>query len=367
MRKPGRSTPTRREALKTILAATAAPIVAATPRAALAQDRPVTKVLDFTTGADLAKAEQEGEFLFYSHDSEPAIAGILEAFGKDFPKIKGKYVRAQNGALFSRTIAERSAGRFTADVIQYSEESTAVDFQKRGGYQRYISPQAEFYAPEHLSKPAGDYFWTSVTFAGIAYNSTKVKPEDAPKGWKDVLKPVFANGVNCKQSSSGMQFVQWFELRKLYGDEFWKEFSKLKPRGFDSRAQQFDRLAKGDDKLCMLAEYAGYLLQKEKGAPIEFVAPADGLPAAPLLCGIADKAPHPEASRLFVDWQMSLRGQNHQQTNPYLYYGSVRKDAPAMPGGRRLADYKLLPAQDLDAYAAARPQFNKEWNAMLGL
>ncbi len=101
------------------------------------------------------------------HDSEPAIAGILEAFSKDFPKIKGKYVRAQNGTLFSRTVAERSANKFTADVIQFSEPATALDFQKRGGYTRYVSPQSEFYAPEHLSNPAGDYFWVGVTFAGL--------------------------------------------------------------------------------------------------------------------------------------------------------------------------------------------------------
>ena len=81
----------------------------------------VTKVLDFTTGADVAKAEQEGEFCFYTHDSEPAGASIVEAFTKDFPKIKGRYVRAQNGALYSKVLAERSAGRYTVDVIQFSD------------------------------------------------------------------------------------------------------------------------------------------------------------------------------------------------------------------------------------------------------
>ena len=325
-------------------------------------------MLDFETAADIAKAEQEGEFTFYSHDSEPAIAGILEAFNKDFPKIKGKYVRAQNGTLFSRTVAERSANKFTADVIQFSEPATALDFQKRGAYARYVSPQAQFYAPEHLSSPAGDYFWIGVTFVGLAYNTEKVKPEDAPKSWKDITKPIWLNGANVKMSNSGTQFVQWYELRKLYGDKFWSEFAKNRPRGFDSRAQQFERLAKGDDKLCVLAEYAGYLLVKQKGAPVEFVAPADGLPAGPLLCGIADKGPSPEASRLFIDWQMSLRGQNHQQTNQYLYYGSVRKDAPPMPDGRRLSDFKLLsPTNEMDAFVASRDAFNKEWNAMLGL
>ncbi len=357
----------RRTALAGGLALAALPVAAKFSSPALAQSRPVTKVLDFTTGADIAKAEQEGEFLFYTHDSEPAAAGIIDAFGKDFPKIKGKYIRAQNGSLFSRTLAERSAGRFTVDVIQFSEPATAIDFQKRGGYSRYVSPQLEFYAPEHLSNPVGDYFWIGVTFAGIAYNTDKVGPADAPKTWKDILNPLWLNGVNVKQSNSGMQFVQWYELRKLYGDSFWKDFAKLRPRGFDSRVQLFDRLAKGDDKICALAEYAGYLLHKEKGAPIAFVAPADGLPAAPLVNGIADKAPHPEAARLFLDWLMSNRGQSHYQNNPYLYYGSLRKDAAPMPGGTRLKDFKLLSPTDMDAYMATRDAFNKEWNGMLGL
>lgn len=360
---------TRRSVLKGGLAVAATPIVYATLSDRLAaQGRPVTKVLDFNTAADVAKAEAEGEFTFYSHDSEPAIAGILEAFSKDFPKIKGKYVRAQTGTLYSRTIAERSANKFTADVIQFSELTTAADFQKRGGYQNYISPEAEHYSPEHMSDPPGNYFWVGVTFAGLSYNTEKVKPEDAPKGWKDISKPIWLNGTNVKMSNSGMQFVQWYELRKLYGDNFWSEFAKVRPRGFDSRAQQFERLAKGDDKLCVLAEYAGYLLVKAKGAPVEFVAPADGLPATPALCGIADKAPNPEASRLFIDWQMSTRGQNHQQTNQYLYYGSMRKGAPPMPGGWRLSDFKLLsPHKEMEKFTASREAFNKEWNTMLGL
>ena len=101
----------RRTVLKGGLAIAAAPLAGLSQQAA-AQDRKITKVLDFNTAADVAKAEAEGEFVFYSHDSEPAIAGILEAFNKDFPKIKGKYVRLQNGSLFTRAVSERSAGRY---------------------------------------------------------------------------------------------------------------------------------------------------------------------------------------------------------------------------------------------------------------
>jgi len=322
---------------------------------------------DIKTGADMAKAEQEGEVLFYTHDGEAGAAAVVEGFNKDFPKIRANYVRAQNGALYTKILAERSAGRYSVDVIQFSEIGTAIDFEKRGGYERWLSPQLEAYSPQHQSATPGDYTWTGVTFGGIAYNTNRVTEAEAPKTWKDRLDPRWRNAMSTKQATSGMQFVEWYELRKLYGDEFWKEFAKQRPRGFDSRAQLFDRLAKGDDKVCALAEYAAYYLYHQKNAPIAFVAPPDGLPATPTLAGVVDKAPHPEAAKLFIDWLLSPRGQAVIQENPYLVYGSVRKDAPPMPGGVRLSDFKLLWPTDMPDYLASQPVFAKQWNAMLGL
>jgi len=97
------------------------------------------------------------------------------------------------------------------------------------------------------------------------------------------------------------------------------------------------------------------------------VAPEDGLPATPLLVGAVNRAPHPEAAKLFVDWAMSNRGQAFYQNNPHLVYGSLRSDAGPMPTGKRLRDFKLLSPSDYADYAASRDTFTKEWNAMLGL
>ncbi len=359
------SSKTRRFALKAGLAASALPLAGLSARPTFAQARPVTKVLDFTTSADVAKAEQEGALLFYTHDGQAGAAAAMDAFNKDFPKIKASYFRAQTGALYSKVLAERSAGRFDVDAIQFSDVGTAIDFQKRDGFEHYVSPEASAYKPEYLGD--GYYFCSGMTFAGIAYNTDKVKPEDAPKSWKDLLDPRWANVTSTKQSTSGMQFVEWYELRKLYGDAFWKSFAKQRPHGFDSRAQLFDRLAKGDDKICALAEWAGYVLYHERKAPIAFVAPEDGLPATALATGVASKAPHPEAARLFVDWLMSLRGQAVYQQHPDLLYGSVRSDAPAMPGGLRLRDFKLLIPSDMPDFLGSRKTFNNDWNGMLGL
>ena len=326
-----------------------------------------TKILDFQTLADIAKAEQEGEIVYYGHDGEAAIAELLEAFRKDFPKIKTNYVRAQTGALYAKVLAERSAGRFQVDVLQMSEPSPAMDFQKKGGYELYASPEHSAYKPMHQSNPPGYFAFAGVTFAGIAYNRGRVKPEQAPKEWKDILNPAFKDAISAKLSTSGMQHAQWYTLRKLYGNDFWQQFAKQRPHGFDSRAQLFDRLAKGDDRVCAIAEYAGYILFKEKGADIEFVAPSDGLPATPINLGVVNRAPHPEAAKLFVDWALSKRGQSIYQTHKILLYGSLRNDAPPMATGKRLSDFKLLLPSDWNDFESSHATFVKEWNGIMGL
>ena len=357
----------RRQLLKTGALLAAAPILGATRPAAAQTPAKSTKVLDFQTGADVAKAEQEGEVVYYSHDGEAGIAALLEGFRKDFPKIKPTYVRAQTGALYAKITAERSANRFAVDVLQLSDISPAIDFQKKGGYEQYVSPEHAAYKPAYQSTPGGHFTWAGVTFAGIAYNRAKVAAPQAPKTWKDIVSPAYKDGISAKLSTSGMQHMQWYTLRKLYGGDFWHEFAKQRPKGFDSRAQLFDRLAKGDDRVCALAEYAGYTLFKEKGAEIDFVAPADGLPATPALIGVVNRAPHPEAARLFVDWALSNRGQSVYQTQTILLYGSVRTDAPPMATGKKLSDFKLLFPTDWNDYVASHPVFVKEWNSIMGL
>src|SRR4051812_48418854 len=147
---------TRRALLK---AGTALPLIGMAAPSVLAQvSKSPTKVLDFMTNADVAKAEQEGQLVFYCHENEAGTAGIMEGFNKDFPKIKTNYVRAQTGALYNKILSERSAGRFDVDVIQLSDLSPAFDFQKKGGYEHYESPESSAYKKDNLSAPNGYFF-----------------------------------------------------------------------------------------------------------------------------------------------------------------------------------------------------------------
>ena len=319
----------------------------------------------FKTCANVEQAEQEGTLLMYSPDPEANQAALLDSFMKAFPKIKAKYLRLQTGALYAKLMAERQAHTYEPDILALTDVTFVLDFQKRGGWAKYESPELTAFSPEHKSKPEGYWVWGSIIIAGIAYNPTTLKPEDAPKSWKDLLNPKWKDAINVKVSNSGLQHEAWLLMKQKYGDSYWKEFATLNPRAFDSYVQQFDRTVSGQDQVICTAQYSGYLQAKAKGAPIAFVNPEEGVIAAPTVMGAVDHAQHPEAAKLFMDWFAGPGGQKAYVEASALY--SARTDVAPPPGGLPITAFKQLIPEDWDAFLKTHAAFAKEWNAMVGM
>src|SRR6201982_1697631 len=106
------------------------------------------EVQGFKTCADVAKAEAEGEVVVYATNPEAAELHVLGKFAKLFPKIKPNYTRLQAGALYAKVTAERQAKTYTVDAMQISDMGMILDFQKKNGYVRYVSPQMAAYREE---------------------------------------------------------------------------------------------------------------------------------------------------------------------------------------------------------------------------
>ena len=319
----------------------------------------------FKTCANVEQAEKEGSLIVYSPDPEANQAALLKAFMKAFPKIEATYLRLQTGALYAKLMAERQAKTYQPDVLTLTDMTFVLDFQKRNGWSRYESPELAAFKPEHKSQPEGYYMWGGIIVAGIAYNPTTVKPEDAPKSWKDLLDPKWKDSINVKVSNSGLQHEAWMMIGGIYGDDYWKEFGKLNPRAFDSYVQQFDRAVSGQDMVICTAQYSGYLQSRAKGAPIVFVNPTEGVIAAPSLMGAVDRAPHPEAAKLFMDWYTGVPGQQAYVDASSLY--SAREDVKPPAGGVPIAAFKQLIPPDWDAFLKTHAKFVKEWNIMIGM
>ncbi len=322
-------------------------------------------VAGFRTCADVAKAEREGAVVVYSPDPEPNTAALLEVFHATFPKIATNFIRLQTGALYQKLMTERRAKVYQVDVLQLTDMGYALDFQKRQGWVPYVSPEMAAYKPDYKSVPEGEWTWGSFIIAGIAYNPNLVKAADAPKSWKDLLDPRWAGAINAKVSASGLQHVSWFELTRLFGEGYWAKFGELKPRAFDSYVQQFDRLVSGQDMVAHTAQYSAYLQAQAKGAPVAFVFPEEGLVATPGVWGAVADAPHPEASKLFVDWLLSAPGQTALEK--VMLVSSPRADVPPPPGGLGMEQFKLLYPTDWQAFLATQSKFVADWGKITGL
>ncbi len=319
----------------------------------------------FKTCADPAAAEKEGTVVLYSTSPETNTSALLAEFHKAFPKIEPTYIRLQAGALYARLLAERQARSHMVDALQLSDIGLVLDFQKRGGWQHYPSPEHAAFKPDQQSKPAGYWAWGSIGVVGLAYNTNLVTAEQAPKNWKDALDPRWTDSITVKAATSGVQHDTWYMLRMLYGDEYWQQFSKLKPLSFDSWVQQFGRVIDGQDAIVHTAGYAPYLELKAKGAPLGFNFPPDGLPIDVGGIGIVAEPPHPQAARLFMDWLLGVPGQTALVEEAFAY--SPRADVHPPAGAVPLESLKLLYPDDWEAFEKSHPQFVKDWNKITGI
>jgi iron(III) transport system substrate-binding protein len=319
----------------------------------------------FRTCANVEQAFAEGAVVHYSPDPESEMSTYMGAFHKAFPQIQTTYLRLQTGALYAKRTAERQARAYIPDTLILTEMGFALDFQKRGGYAQYLSPEMAAFASTQKSTPEGFYTWDNQIVAGIAYNPDLVKAEEAPKSWKDLLDRRWSNSINVKLSTSGLQHQVWYMMRQLYGEQYWKQFAELKPRGFDSYVQQFDRTVSGQDQVIATAQYSGYLVFRAKGAPIAFVPPEEGLVVTPGVIGVVDRAPHPEAARLFLDWYIGVPGQTMMTRTVKNY--SARADVPPPPGGIPISGFKLIAPDDWEAFLKTHTQFVREWDRLTGI
>ena len=350
--------------LRSTVLTAAAVLLGQTAWAADACEHP-RQMQGFKTCANVEAAEKEGSVVLYTTDPEANVAVYFAEFRKLFPKINLNFIRLQAGALYAKTLSERQAHSYLADILAITDMSFVLDFQKRQGYAPYVSPEMAAYKPEYKSKPEGLWTWGALVVAAIAYNPTLVSADEAPKTWKDLLDPKWKDVINVKVSNSGLQHVTWYMIRQIYGDDYWKKFGDLNARAFDSYVQQFDRTVNGQDKVICTAQYSGYLQFKAKGAPIAFVTPPEGLPVTPNVLGLLDHAPHPEAAKLFLDWWFGVPGQIAMEKGTALY--SPRTDVPPPEGGIPITQFKVLAPTDWDAFLKTHTQFVKEWDKMVGL
>ncbi len=139
----------------------------------------------------IAQSKKEGRVVWYTTVSIPESKQFADMFEKQYPFIKVDLLRSGSGALVNRIVSEYAAKNYAVDVMQgTSSRGGLTALKQRNILGRYESPEHKFLAPELKDKNG---YWAS-TFLNTfvpAYNTRDVKPNDVPKTYEDLLKPIW--------------------------------------------------------------------------------------------------------------------------------------------------------------------------------
>jgi len=300
-------------------------------------------------------ANKEGKLLLYTAlllDNEQIVA---KEFNKRFPGVKVDIVRAPGGRLFTRIETEAAANQLAADVVDMTDRGLMMRIEHL--FADFEPPNAaDFDNPAAVSKK----FWPrSVQVYGLAYNPALVS--NPPATWRDLEKPAYKGKLGMViAGSGGTTWSQVMFQRQVLGLDYWKAIAAQAPRLFESNGPLATAVVRGEVQVAMLLINAALPLERD-GAPIKSVYPTEGLPTTPNTTGLLKTAPHPNAARLFLNWFLSVEGQNAMVDK--LAFVSLLKGTHVPAGMPK--DAKIWIPKN-DEYEKLRDQWIGEWNAMYG-
>jgi iron(III) transport system substrate-binding protein len=250
-------------------------------------------------------AQKEGNVVFYTSMDAGDARLLTDAFQKKYPFIKPDFYRAGREAVFSRFALEQRAGRYVTDVVSVGEFHM-LEMKKQGLTTRYASPEMKAFAQDF--KDPQEY-WTCVylTVAVLAYNTNRVKPDELPQRYEDLLKPQWKKrmALDANEERWVPGLIQTMGRDKAVN--FLKALSQQEIYIRRGRSLLTQLLLAGEFDVQIVAYWHEVNRLKEK-APIGWVGIEPAVTGAPQI-SLVTKAPHPNAARLFIDFVLSAEGQ----------------------------------------------------------
>ncbi len=237
---------------------------------------------------------------------KPDEAGpIIEAFQKKYPFIKVDHGRISDTESRERILREFQAGMNNVDVFDVSSELVPA-LLKAGVFAEYDWTRAFAVRPEQLPADARGLIYVTASVKGIGLNTQLLSEQDAPKTWEGLLDPRWKGKlvVDSRPNTFVHLMPAWGEQKVL---DFLKQLAAQQPRFRRGQTESIQLMAAGEFPLIAGTYRHSLLLVKDQGAPLAYVQP-DPVPVSLDHYGVAAKAPHPNAARLFLGW-LATEGQ----------------------------------------------------------
>lgn len=310
----------------------------------------------------LQAAKKEGQVAIYTANDYDRV--FLE-FQKRYPEIRVSAVTtANNPGSFSQIIAERRAGKFLRDIyiggaatgynILY--KANVLDILKPTLILPEVVDESRWWKGSHrYMDDKGEYLFgfAEMVLPSVGYNTKLINPKEFKSYW-DLLQPKWKGKIVALDPTMGsavdthLVFIYYSPelgpqfLRKLLG-----EMDIVASR--DTR-QIVDWLAAGRYAFSIFTTPSRARLDeaKDQGLPVDWFGPTHlkegaGSSTSSGNVGLINRAPHPNAAKVAVNWLLSRDGQIVYQK---IVNGDSRRiDIPkegVRPSTRRLEGGKYI-------------------------
>jgi iron(III) transport system substrate-binding protein len=262
--------------------------------------------LPLTTAADqqiIEGARKEGKLMIYSLLAVPDHSIIVNRFREKYPFIDVSLI--QPGAserITARVMTEALAGQYLVDVVGVSRLNMSHLIQ-RGLLMSYDSPERQGFDPAFKDKKG---FWTAfyVNPSVMSYNTHLVPPPAAPKSYPDLLDARWKGKLVLEQTA-----VEWIVgLVQYWGEEkgisYMRRLAGQNLKTLNGNTLITQLVAAGEHAAAVSLNGPRVELTKRRGAPVDRNA-LDPTVVDIVTLGIAAKAPHPNAAKLYLDFVLS--------------------------------------------------------------
>ena len=245
-------------------------------------------------------AKKEGELMVYH--AYPQLASIMAAFTKKYG-IKVSSWRSGSESILQRMGSESRAKKYTVDIVQNNAPENEAAYREKltmpvsSPYLKDLMPAA---IPAHKE-------WVGITLDvfSAAYNTTKVKKEELPKSYRDLLDPKWKGRLGVEAEDFGWFAMLLETMGEQQGMKLMSDIVATNGMSVRKGHSLLTSLVASGEVPLGLSVYSWNPEQlKAKGAPIE------GYLIEPVVAqfstvAMLKNAPHPHAAALFYDFMLN--------------------------------------------------------------
>lgn len=287
-------------------------------------------------GVALAQAVS-GKLTLYTSQPNTDAQQTIDAFKAKHPNVDISFVRDGTPRILAKLRAEFEANQPQADLLLLADSVTMEGLKSEGRLLPYEQADVSAYPPG-THDPQKQWFSTKLITTGIVYNT---KAGFKPASWSDLLKPEAKGQVIMPSPlNSGAALIHAATLTgNLKGG--WDYYEGLKTNGAMAGGGNGDILKSvaGGEKLYGVIVDFMPIREKQKGAPVEFVFPKEGVSAVTEPVAILKTTKNPEAAKAFVAFMLSKEGQGLALKQGYI---AAHPDVALPPGYPPRSDIKVM-------------------------